>query len=204
MHGLDAAPVGVEAVAIGIGCRGADAASITPIVEIAVEVDEGGAALRSGDADVAPRRRMQDDRVGRRPVDSLDDVDFAASWPLATVRPEGGPHAAYGPGHVANVGDEEAIRVSPLRGQPHRFAAGAGRVQGGCVVDAQVHRIATDGGETSRFGNGFGDVVDEAVRRVRVVEEGESVKEVGGIIGVMLGRYRPKRIVVKASVGLKL
>jgi len=138
--GEDAAFVGVEGGAVGgdaggVGHAAADVFALVGRVDVAVggfEVAFLGAAcvVRGCDAGVGVERVFVRGGV----VDVLEDVDFAGFGPGggAAEDPVGWPGAAYGGGHVEDIGEDEGVVEGLVAGDAGSGASSGG--VGGCVV----------------------------------------------------------------------
>lgn len=89
-RGVDAAVGGVEAISIGLGVGGGDAAArVVGGVDVAVGAQDGAAGyavVRNGAARVGVERHL----VGGGAVDVFDYVDFTGGGPVGAEEPAGG------------------------------------------------------------------------------------------------------------------
>lgn len=93
MHGVRPAAIVVKRVAVSIGHRRRDAASIASVARVAVGVCERDPGLRPRGVDGAPCGRVQRYLVGAGLVDAFDNVNFAGVGPVGAEEPKCWPNA---------------------------------------------------------------------------------------------------------------
>ena len=185
-RGVDAAPDGVEARAVGAAVRGHVGASCVFLLSRGVAVAVGRVDSRQTALvpDAAAGIRVQRHLIRRVRVHALDDIDLARRRPRPLAQqPECGPGATAG-GHVRDIRHEKPFVERLFGNDAHAAAAGGGL---GLVIHTQVSRVPEIrdlADELGGCGRGVVGVFDEAVCRVGVAEGGEVAEE--GVFGVVV------------------
>lgn len=185
LHGVDAAAVGVEAVAVVVGHRpvgvaavgrvvggalpGSDASDPSPVLGI---VD--GRKRSAGRSDHgAVVRGVQCDLVVHVQVDPLDEVDFSVVRPCSRAEgPEGRPDSTGLAGHVCNVSHEDSVGPIPFTFEANAWPSPvpAQRVVVDRVNTPAWSPMGAELDEACVDGSPLVDVVDESIGRVRAIE----------------------------------
>lgn len=114
-------------------------------------------------------------------VSALDDVDFTV---IGSDQPEGRPNSANAARHVCNVGDEEALIVSPLGADTDTGAPVRGFVN---MVHADINAAIPGSGSINEFlgvGGRSVNILDESMPGVCSVELIKLIKKISGFEAV--------------------
>lgn len=177
LHGIDAATNSIETVTVVLVVA---SLLTTAVLGVAFVADDKRVGHGSESRHLAFVLRVQSNRVLSLRVDTLDDVDFARGRPVGTKHPKGRPDTASVGRHVGNVGNEEAFGKCLLRFDANGTTT-VGRVMGG-RIDAHVDGTVANSTQASSLGCWLIDKLDEALGRVGLVEVGELLEKVGGIV----------------------
>lgn len=199
MHGVDAAAVVVERCSVGIRSRSRYTTPGVAIILVTVRVGQRGSALGTGGVDTAARTRVQRNCVRSGKVDTLDNVNFSASRPVWSKKPECWPNAALASWptvfvselsdwersflHVSNVSNEQSMAISLVARDSYRSTAPTRRPLGS-VVHSHVDLAIVGVGKSGTLSLALRLVIHKAVGWVIAGEEVEAVEEVAAVVRV--------------------